>query len=471
MYCCQYCSQSFTRRGLTLHEASGNCCFAAPAHSELCSTCGKAFGVNGFATHANTCKSVASVKADAARLHIAEHEADVLGGDGDGEVGANGDTAIGAYARAHPAEIKLLALCRDFNIPRRGADELIDWHHNNGHLGSATVQSIRAGLERTVSAAELGYKVHKYDLADDAMKKYLQRDSIVFKCRSPLAITRDLLSKENLLQNARWYYQEKVNSEGERIYEHLNTGLWWKQTEEKVREAHGDVGLVPIILYLDGTWLSKNGRHNAKPISMSLGNFDKPVYNQDASKRVIGYMPPLPASAQVRKKAYYKREKRRMEHHVLAAMLEAIQHSFDSGGFTMEIEGRGQQTLVPVIALVVQDQPEGQLQAGVSSGCRFCMLPKSQFSDVDAQAEERVAAESEELRAGLLHRINTSRDRVQHARDELKQNSLHDIRPAFADLPFGALPGGFYAALPSDRMHLWWEGIAKHLVDWVAVLI
>jgi hypothetical protein len=139
------------------------------------------------------------------------------------------------------------------------------------------------------------------------------------------------LSKKNLLQNARWYYQEKVNSEGDRIYEHLNTGLWWKKTEEKVREAHGDVGLVPIILYLDGTWLSKNGRHNAKPISMSLGNFDKAVYNQDASKRVIGYMPPLPASAEVRKKAHYKREKRRMEHHVLAAMLGNIFVYFSLG--------------------------------------------------------------------------------------------------------------------------------------------
>ena len=139
MYCCRYCSQPFSRNGLSHHEASCKNFFVGPAYSG----------------RARRCKLVASAGADAARLQIAEYEADVLDGDGDGdgEVGANGDTAIGAYARAHRAEIKLLVLCREFDIPRRGADELIDWHHNNGHLGLISVQSIRAGLERTVSAA------------------------------------------------------------------------------------------------------------------------------------------------------------------------------------------------------------------------------------------------------------------------------------------------------------------------------
>jgi hypothetical protein len=64
-----------------------------------------------------------------------------------------------------------------------------------------------------------------------------------------------------------------------------------------------------------------------------------------------------------------------------------------------------------------------------------------------------------------------SRLQVKAAREELKQASFHPIRPALADLPFGALPSGFLGSLPSDRMHLWWEGVAKSFVDWVVQLV
>jgi hypothetical protein len=63
-----------------------------------------------------------------------------------------------------------------------------------------------------------------------------------------------------------------VDPDGNRIYEHLCNGQWWEQTEDALPEG---VGLVPIVLYLDGIWLSKNGRHSAKSISMSLGSFSQ----------------------------------------------------------------------------------------------------------------------------------------------------------------------------------------------------
>jgi hypothetical protein len=327
---------------------------------------------------------------------------------------------------------------------------------------------MRAGLQRVISSASLGYTTRTYKIENQRMRDYLEREGISFKCRSPMSIIRDLLSKKNLVEDARWHYTEKVDNEGNRIYEHLCNGLWWEKTEKAVPEG---VGLVPIILYLDGTWLSKNGRHSAKPISMSLGNFSQAVYNQNASKRVIGYMPPMSGSEEVRKRAHFKREYNRMQHHVLAAMLGEIREVFESGGFTMSIPGRGEQKLIPVMALVVQDHPEGQFLAEVSSGCRFCTRPKNQFSDVDTRSDERVATETEAFRGALIHRIDVSRLQVEAARDELQQASLHAIRPALADLPFGALPGGFLSSLPSDRMHLWWEGLAKAFVGWVVQLV
>lgn len=47
--------------------------------------------------------------------------------------------------------------------------------------------------------------------------------------------------------------------------------------------------LLPLILYADGTWLSKNGSHNIKPLAMTIGNFPRAVLNQDKAKKVMFY--------------------------------------------------------------------------------------------------------------------------------------------------------------------------------------
>jgi hypothetical protein len=137
-------------------------------------------------------------------------------------------------------------------------------------------------------------------------------------------------------------------------------------------------------------------------------------------------------------------------------MLNEVKEVYEAGGFTMDIPGRGEQTVLPIMALIVQDHPEGQQITGVGSGCRFCACPAKQLSDVDTQHEERNAADCENRRKRCMDMINITRTKgkVQAARDELHTHSLHDTRPALADLPFGALPGGFFASTPSDRMHL-----------------
>jgi len=38
-------------------------------------------------------------------------------------------------------------------------------------------------------------------------------------------------------------------------------------------------------------------------------------------------------------------------------------------------------------------------------------------------------------------------------------------------MPMGDQPNKWYGMIPPDRMHLWWEGMAKHFVTWVTKLI
>ena len=44
--------------------------------------------------------------------------------------------------------------------------------------------------------------------------------------------------------------------------------------------------MLPIFLYLDGTWLSEGGGHTITPVSMKIGNLPRHVMNRSDAKRV-----------------------------------------------------------------------------------------------------------------------------------------------------------------------------------------
>ena len=93
------------------------------------------------------------------------------------------------------------------------------------------------------------------------------------------------------------------DQQGTRQLGELNRGKLWERTENHedfpevtsnfvsmflvwLPHLQGAV-LLPLILYADGTWLSKNGSHNIKPLAMTIGNFPRKILNQDKSKKVF----------------------------------------------------------------------------------------------------------------------------------------------------------------------------------------
>ena len=74
------------------------------------------------------------------------------------------------------------------------------------------------------------------------------------------------------------YCQNERNAKGCLINHHVLLQI--------TKICRQDATLLPIILYTDGTWLSKNGAHNAKPLSMTIGNFPRHVMNKNKAKKV-----------------------------------------------------------------------------------------------------------------------------------------------------------------------------------------
>ena len=113
--------------------------------------------------------------------------------------------------------------------------------------------------------------------------------------------------------------------------------------------------LLPIILYTDGTWLSKNGAHNAKPLSMTIGNFPRHVMNKTTAKKVswaakldkklkffvffpvaiqvLCYMPSLSVPKKQRQSKAFKEYKRTLYHDTLFDVLRPVRHAQRAGGF------------------------------------------------------------------------------------------------------------------------------------------
>jgi hypothetical protein len=113
------------------------------------------------------------------------------------------------------------------------------------------------------------------------------------------------------LQDGFMTHTDIRHENGFRVYGEMNTGQCWEEAQKQADEVHhfplqilfesllqivmkfsqnfvytqGAI-VVPIVGYLDGTWLSKGGGHSATPMSMTIGNLPRHVMNKSSAKRV-----------------------------------------------------------------------------------------------------------------------------------------------------------------------------------------
>ena len=82
-------------------------------------------------------------------------------------------------------------------------------------------------------------------------------------------------------------------------YSELNTGSWWKYTEQSLhrrlqrfRVPHPNKHLLcPVILFIDKTHCDRNGRLNAEPILCSIGNIQVDKRKKPSSWFFLGLLP------------------------------------------------------------------------------------------------------------------------------------------------------------------------------------
>ena len=194
---------------------------------------------------------------------------------------------------------------------------------------------------------------------------------------------------------------------------------------------------------------------------------------QDYCKEVILHFRDLAGLKKERQTAHYRQEKRKLYHFMISKVLAEFDAIRKEGGISVEYQGSTIK-LWPAVLFVITDEIEAQLLSLMTT-CRFCSASKAERSDVSGElfACKNYGA-TESFRKQQMRVIAArARGTVQTARDALTNAGLCNVALGCAeiDMPMGDHPSKWYGMIPPDRMHLWWEGMAKHFVTWMVQLI
>jgi hypothetical protein len=65
----------------------------------------------------------------------------------------------------------------------------------------------------------------------------------------------------------------RLTDDGDRVYENLEDGIWWQETQKKNNggRSDGPSKVFPIIIYIDEAYLTKQGTFTAKPLFVQAG--------------------------------------------------------------------------------------------------------------------------------------------------------------------------------------------------------
>jgi len=219
---------------------------------------------------------------------------------------------------------------------------------------------------------------------------------------------------------------------------------------------------------------------------MTLGNFALELSNRDIAKRLVGYMPALQGTKDQRKNTLYKKAAAHVYHTSFAEILASVIRVQQNGGTYFSIHGEEHPRLMmPLVAFIVQDLPEGHLLTGtMDSGstprpCISCLVGVDQ---VDKPVEScaatkscpRTASGMKAVITALAKKLRTPEPSGPNCKTQLEETarttlSAHIMPNAFWDVDFGT-DNGIYGAVVPDRMHEWWEGIVKYTIDHVVEL-
>ena len=392
------------------------------------------------------------------------------------------DTNDDSSNSIHVAEAQLLHLFVKYSIPLYTYSKFFVWAQlvqNTNYdfdLNQSTFSSAIKKLSRSRQMSHLKPKMSTVQLPSlpDVNVRYF----------SFLKNVKELCRDQDLMQGSLWSYDADSS-----YYSELNTGSWWKKTEEslhrrllqfRVRQPNNHF-LCPVILFIDKTHCDRNGRLNAEPILCSIGNILLDKRKKPSSWFFLGLLPMQHRSSTERAAARRGRGLRSIYveqyHSCLQICLQELmdlqeRERTDGIGSRVFVHGLGNVHLHFEICFIVGDT-EGHdslcchfagYSSRVSRPIRTCDVT---WDNLDQPHTGCTFVDSEDIFkivGDCIENINR-RVEVTTMRDSARQISQHLHIPVFRDIYFGSNPHGIFAATPFETLHTLLLGIIRYVLE------
>ena len=337
-----------------------------------------------------------------------------------------------------------------------GGNEPEDYVRNNLH----NTKGLRQKLKGLVNRKQDGDVEKATFLVKPEYRQLLAkaaRTKIRFKFINVVAAAIELLTDPNhasddnyLLRAERW----------DGNYGEFNTGQWFRDAERRsgVRDMDGDVYIMPLALYTDGSSVDFRRSLSFKPINVACLNLVGRLVRSKHGKMNVGFFPSLGLDSSKSTRVAAQHLSRKFYHWVvkkLVASIEKYRH-----GVRIKLNGR-EVTMVPVVAFVATDWPEGQKMAqiygsatGSARNCRVCMRPTEHFGwSTTTREDKRRTQRKTKKKVRELKRLAKTPGKKTEALERAKQLSLHLESNGWWKAELFANKYGVHALLPMDTLH------------------
>ncbi|KAF6751581.1 hypothetical protein DFP72DRAFT_991307 [Ephemerocybe angulata] len=241
------------------------------------------------------------------------------------------------------------------------------------------------------------------------------------------------------------HYADKDKKE--RLYHDMNTGRWWRATQEQVEQETGkkDVTIIPIIISSDKTQLTTFRNKQAYPVYLTIGNIPKHI-----PQILLAYLPTSKLD-HIPNKAAQRRALANLFHACLSFILEPLKVAGVDG--IMLHDGNGEvRRGHPILACYVGDYPEQTLVGAVKQGnCAVCPATRDTLDEHDPDWDFRD--------------VDAVRDALNSQRClEAGIKPVQD--PFWKELPFVHI----YCSITPDVLHQLYQGVVKHVILWLHII-
>ncbi|KAH8995298.1 hypothetical protein EDB86DRAFT_3164988 [Lactarius hatsudake] len=244
------------------------------------------------------------------------------------------------------------------------------------------------------------------------------------------------------------------------VFSEMHTGKWWWSVQKSLELHSPGATVIPIIISSDKTQLTQFWSKSAYPVYMSIGNIPKDICCKPTcrAQMLMGYIPTTRLE-QIQNKSARRRALANLFHVCMHKLLSPIE-TYGETGIAMATSDGTWYRCHPIFAAFIGDYPEQSLVACTYSGrCPKCTVPKDELGSDETFPLHDIRTAIE------VYSLCNGDPTTFHAASH-EAGLKPTYHPFWERLPYTNI----FLSITPDILHQLHQGIAKHLVRWLARL-